>query len=186
MFIVSLYINYCILASFPFLLQNTSVCGYRLIYEYAFVSSLNFFCKATQIYVIAVCFIPATEDLNWVMNFHFHDTCSEHSIQLCSFSLCQDTTYPEWIVMAFFKLSRIVRCLGHGYVIWYCVVSSQLLVHKHTWMIGPYWCTIHEREMSWYRMQRYIKYIIQQFPESVHNEHGCSLCCDVAAPSWCI
>jgi len=35
----------------------------------------SFFYKETGIYIIAVCFIQSTEDLNWVMNFHFHDTC---------------------------------------------------------------------------------------------------------------
>ena len=50
-------------------------------------------------------------------------------------------TYPDWIVMAFFNPSRIVRCWGHRCVIWYCAVSSKLLVpmylsHRQTHMNG--------------------------------------------------
>jgi len=47
--------------------------------------ALIFFYKAIGIYVVAVCFIPPTEDLNCVISFHFHDTCCKHSVHLCSF-----------------------------------------------------------------------------------------------------
>ena len=47
----------------------------------------NFFCKETGIYIIALHFNPPTGDLNWVKNFHFHDTCCEHSFHLAPFHL---------------------------------------------------------------------------------------------------
>jgi hypothetical protein len=107
----------------------------------------NFFHKEIGIYVLAVCFIPLTGDLKWVMKCNFHDTCSEHSVHLRSFWLCQDTACPDCMVMAFQILSRIVCCLGHGYVIWYCVVSSKLLepmylTHRHTLLILYMCCCV--------------------------------------------
>jgi hypothetical protein len=35
----------------------------------------NFLYKETGIYIIAVCFIHPTENLNWVMNLTFMDLC---------------------------------------------------------------------------------------------------------------
>ena len=77
------------------------------------------FYKDIGTYIIAVCFIPFTEDLKWVMNFNFHDTCTEYSIHLSLFSLCQDSI-----------LSR-----ARVFVIWYSVVCSKSFAptyHTHT------------------------------------------------------
>ena len=81
-----------------------------------------FFYKEIGIYSTAVCFIPSTEDFKWVMNFHFHDTCSEYSksplllftlpgyvailTELSSFSLFS----PGWYVVKGMGICHLILC----------------------------------------------------------------------------
>ena len=115
----------------------------------------NFFYKETGIYVMGAHFIPPTGDLNWVLNFRFHDTYSEHSVHLCSFTLSQYS--HSWLNCHGFPHSVQDSTLLRAWVCNLVLCSLQQIIithvshtHTHTLMI-LHMCYCVEAYLSWGR-----------------------------------